>query len=345
MNGKNKFAKLFHSIRRIIKTVPALALAACLFAAYAQQAVVSAAAQTAASYQAKTAGELENGALIQFGTYDGEPILWRVIGRDDDGNPLLYSEYILTYKAFDNAFWLANTDKNYGNNYWLGSDLRAWLNSADETVTYDKDGAPTDGTVKFGYNSYEKEAGFLTGFSEKEQNAIVTSHHRQLIDELNSTADLVVNPDAKMHRYDSAIETCLTNYDDAKYLYTDDRVFLLDISEFWNLVYDAGYPVEKQPTEQAKKAAEHVPDEFSSYWLRSPRASYAEDTAPERYKGISAKPDGSSVRIVYSESLVLAKDAYDGTTGVVPALCLDRSVKIKSGNGTEKSPYLPAVSH
>lgn len=360
MNEKSNDSHTASAFFRRFRKLQAVLTALCLYASFAgtcgraaaeeiSSVIMPAASVTAAADQTasqkKTAGDLETGSLISFGAYNGEPILWRVIGRDEEGNPLLYSEYILTYKAFDNAFWLANTDKNYGSNYWLNSDLRSWLNSAEETVTYDKDGAPTRGTVKYGYNSYEKEAGFLNGFSEKEQNVIITAHHKQLIDELNSTVDLVVNPDAKMHSYDSAVDACLTNYDEAKYLYTDEKVFLLDISEFYHLVYRAGYSVEKEPTKQAAKVAEQELTEFSSYWLRSPRASYAEDTAPERYKGMSAKPDGASVRIVYSDSLVLAKDAYDGTTGVVPALYLNGDTGIAGGNGTVKSPYTVRLSH
>jgi hypothetical protein len=35
--------------------------------------------------------------------YYNEPILWRVINIDKDGDPLLFSEHILCLKAFDSA--------------------------------------------------------------------------------------------------------------------------------------------------------------------------------------------------------------------------------------------------
>lgn len=288
----------------------------------------------------KTAGKLTDGDYILFGSYQGQPILWQVIGRDDFGNPLLYSDKILTYKAFDNVFWLANTDRNNGNNYWLSSDLRTWLNSPAEYVKYDKDGAPTSGSVLHGYNSYAGEAGFLSGFTQAEQKAVFIARNRQIIDEANQNADAVENPGASMHQYDSSADSCTTNYAEARYLYTNDKVFLLDVAEFHSLVYSKGLAVEKQPTEQAAAAAQHPREGgFESYWLRTPRCSYADPEADPKYNGISAKPDGASVRTVFGPNLVLAQDAMDGSVGVVPALYLKHSTVLTGGTGDAGSPY------
>lgn len=290
---------------------------------------------------ADLAGDMAQGSYITFGTYQGDPILWRVIGSNDFGDPLLYSEYILDYMAFDNAFWMANTDKNYGNNYWAASDLRTWLNSQTEYVKYDKDGGPVSGTVKYGYNSYDSEPGFLYGFTEEERNAIFSSRNHQLMDEVNQTGDAVENPEAPLHQYEGNIEDCLTNYQEAKYLYSTEKVFLLDIYEFYQFVYKGGYPVEKHPSPYAEKTAEHVRDGgFESYWLRSPRVSSGSPEDDPKYNGASAKPDGASVRMVYSPELVLAADAYDGTQGVVPALYLKHSTKLTGGRGTAEDPYV-----
>ncbi|MCT4509700.1 MAG: DUF6273 domain-containing protein [Tepidibacter sp.] len=46
------------------------------------------------------------GDYILFGTYNEEPIIWRIINKDDDGDLLLWSEYIISYKAFDGAGFL-----------------------------------------------------------------------------------------------------------------------------------------------------------------------------------------------------------------------------------------------
>lgn len=287
-----------------------------------------------------TAKDIKIGQYITFGTYDKEPILWRVIDIDKEGNPLLYAENILTYKAFDDQLWVANTAKNYGNNYWASSDLRAWLNGVGDEIAYDASGAPKSGTTKDGWNAYEEEQGFLTEFTNEERDAIVLTKHKQLIDEVNSTSSSVVNKDAKLHRYESAMKDCLTNYEEARYLVTEEKVFLLDIKEFYTLIYQAGFPVVKEPTKNAKEKNEAKNKlSFSPYWLRTPRASYAEESADPKYGGISAKPDGASVRVVYGKDYILAKDAYDGSVGVIPALYLDKDCILSEGKGSITSPY------
>ena len=50
------------------------------------------------------------------------PILWRVIDFDEDGDPLLYSERILTLKAFDAGGDYHPDDGSDWNRYTLGSN-------------------------------------------------------------------------------------------------------------------------------------------------------------------------------------------------------------------------------
>jgi len=286
------------------------------------------------------AGDMKTGSYISFGTYNKEPILWLVIGKNEFGDPLLFAENILTYKAFDDQLWMANTDKNYGNNYWLNSDLRAWLNGEDESVKFDSNGGPTAGKVKDGYNAYADEPGFLYNFTQDEISSIVMTRHRQLIDEVNSTAKIIVNPTAKLHTYIPQIENSLGNYAEARYLLAEEKVFLLDINEFYSMVYKAGYNVTKSPTLKAMQLAEHkFTAGLSPFWLRTPRATYAEETADPKYNGASAKPDGASVRVVYNNNYILAKDAYDGSVGVVPALHLNKNTVLIHGKGTIASPF------
>lgn len=338
---------LQRSLRKKLATAAALCFAACTLAGcgtgeeQASGKSEEGPVKTEEGQPAGLAGDMEPGSYITFGSYQGEPLLWRVIGSNDFGDPLLYSEYIIDYMAFDNAFWMANTDKNYGNNYWAASDLRTWLNSQTEYVKYDKDGGPTSGTVKDGYNSYDREPGFLYGFTAEERNSIFSSRNRQLMDEVNQTGDALENPEAPLHQYEGDMETCLTNYQEAKYLYSTEKVFLLDIYEFYQFVYKAGYPVEKHPSPYAEKTAEHERNGgFESYWLRSPRVSSGSPEDDPKYNGASAKPDGASVRTVYSPELVLAADAYDGTQGVVPALYLKHSTRLTGGRGTAEDPYV-----
>ena len=81
---------------------------------------------------------MELGDYIEFGSYDGEPILWRVLQIDEQGDPLLWSDKILCLRPFDLAGALHETKKRQmrGSNFWAGSMLRQWLNSAEQQVTW-----------------------------------------------------------------------------------------------------------------------------------------------------------------------------------------------------------------
>ncbi|MEA4847445.1 MAG: hypothetical protein VB106_09470, partial [Clostridiaceae bacterium] len=49
----------------------------------------------------QAAQTVQVGDYIFFGTYNGQPILWRVISLDKKGDPLLFSEKLLSFKDFD----------------------------------------------------------------------------------------------------------------------------------------------------------------------------------------------------------------------------------------------------
>lgn len=55
--------------------------------------------------QVKTETTAKIGDYIQFGNYNGQTILWRVIDLDAAGDPLLLSEKILSIQAFDLEDW------------------------------------------------------------------------------------------------------------------------------------------------------------------------------------------------------------------------------------------------
>ena len=92
---------------------------------------------------------------------------------------------IIRYAAFD-AKEPSNSDSNranYGNNRWLVSNIRQWLNSEGAankwfTPQHEYDEAPTADKVYSRYGapeSYAEDPGFLTGFSNevKQHFAIV----------------------------------------------------------------------------------------------------------------------------------------------------------------------------
>jgi len=64
---------------------------------------------------------LEEGAYVQLGQWEGEPLLWQVAGREEDGWVLLAVSPVAEL-PFDR-------DGGYGSNLWAESDLRQWLNT------------------------------------------------------------------------------------------------------------------------------------------------------------------------------------------------------------------------
>lgn len=151
------------------------------------------------SVQPDTGALPKLGDCVLFGTYLGEPIEWRVINIEDNGDAVLLAEYILTMKAFSaaesgefnyddagNSYWSMNeteADRDLelqayvrGNSCWADSDIRKWLNSDRENVVYDGAG-PVMSAMSANKNGYANEPGFLTGFTIQEREAIVPTEN------------------------------------------------------------------------------------------------------------------------------------------------------------------------
>lgn len=86
---------------------------------------------------AKALSSLAVGALVKdTGTlYNGKPIVWKIADKGHSGYPsgsvTLITEKIISLKCFD-AIESGNSDSNrrsYGNNRWIYSNIRQWLNS------------------------------------------------------------------------------------------------------------------------------------------------------------------------------------------------------------------------
>lgn len=215
--------------------------------------------------------DVELGDTVVFGEYNGEPISWRVIKISDDGKEaVLLSKDIITMKAYDAAdssrfnedgnvdYWKqeseANTDmelqaKVRGNSDWENSNIRAWLNSAEETVDYNGH-PPMAEKMSELKNGYNTEIGFLCNFSEEERQAIV----------------------------ETEIQTKGNALAEGETITTKDKVFLLSMDELeW--LKEAGVSLLTTPTDAAleQDKSEWYEVEYSAYnvetyywWLREP---------------------------------------------------------------------------
>lgn len=214
---------------------------------------------------------IQLGSAVTLGTYNGEPVSWQVIHlSEDESQAVLITEQIVTMKAYDAAqserfnrdagvdYWKYTDDdfadkaveaKVRGNNTWDSSCIRTWLNSDEQVVSYE--GAVPSGKVMSDMkNGYEHEAGFLCGFTQEEQDAIVTTQVR-------SKGNVLSKDSAQV---------------------TDDKVFLLDMEELeW--LREADVSILAKPTEAAVREDEtHWYGAYSLdlgtdnyfWWLREP---------------------------------------------------------------------------
>lgn len=217
--------------------------------------------------QQPAAAPAKLGDRITLGTYNGEPIEWRVIHiSEDKTQAVVISNNVLTMKAFDAAeggsfnkyggedYWRtrsAELDPEIqrqirGDNRWELSNIRTWLNSDKENIKYEGQ-APVSAAMSEKRNGYHTEAGFLNGFTDEELSAVAVTEV--------STAGNV----------------------------TEDRVFLLSLDELqW--LYDADVSVYAAPTEAAveKDKSEWYAVDKSAYntediywWLREPESETA----------------------------------------------------------------------
>lgn len=253
---------------------------------------------------------ISTGDYIEFGKYNGSPILWRVINKDVNGY-MLFSEKIICFKAFD-----ASGDKTdgrgdedrigFGSNYWEKSNLRQWLNSYDREVNYSTQ-LPDKNHVS--HNSYDKQPGFLYNFTYKERNSIKQVTHKCILARIDKDA---MDGGTELYEYNIEIADCIANYDSSYYENVTDKVFLLSTEEVKNFVYDRTWEYKKSSTED---------NSISWYWLRIPSADYSD-----------------IIRAV-GEGGIYGDNANDGTGGVAPALYLKSEVTPINGEGTKDSPY------
>ncbi|MDE6128382.1 MAG: TIR domain-containing protein [Lachnospiraceae bacterium] len=277
----------------------------CLFAA-----VIAAGCFLLNGGREREKAQVQVGDTVIFGSYNGEEISWRVLKLSEDGSQaVLVAVDILTMKAFDAAeggrynryestdYWgqssAADTDFELqmlvrGNNNWSVSNIRTWLNSADEVVNY-ADQPPEASAMAEKKNGYQNEAGFLHDFTAEELAAIVET-------------EIVTNSNV-LH--------------DADAVTSMDRVYLLSMEELqW--FDEAGISKLAVPTQAAVEQdgsywymldyTEYNIKEYC-WWLREPVA----DTASQCY----LVGNGYTMENIRQENVGL--EGY----GVRPALTVD----------------------
>lgn len=260
---------------------------------------------------AQLLSNLPIGSKIKFGTYaveasSREPIIWTIADKNHEGYPAnsvtLITDKMIDQRAFD-AKEPSNTDtnrKNYGNNRYIPSNLRQWLNKASNPWyvsqhTYDASPTDTDVSQPTGYADIP---GFMSNFLTKELALIKDT---TLTVAKNTVTD------------GGGVETCVDKFFLASNtevglanepggaegvklaLFTDDAS---RISTFTDQAFINSLATSK-PT---SGAAYH-------YWLRSPVSSYSH-----------------IVRLVSTTGALYYTNAFSGLYGLRPLCNLDSAV-------------------
>ena len=251
--------------------------------------------------------------------YNGKPILFTVMEHNHTGDPAgstaLITSNIITLKCFD-AIEAGNSDSNrkqYGNNRYLYSNIKQWLNSEKAAgqwyaAQHSADAPPNNGNVWSNNNEYDGEAGFLTNFSAQ----------------LKATLMTVTKRVAKN-----------TVIDGGSYEDTTQKIFLLSNTEVGlanenNIAEGSIYDLFKTasnriayPTAEAVAKSEYKSDGLAVgkpwwWWLRTP---YASTSYYARY--------------VSTGGTLGSYLAYYGSGGVRPACVVSSSILVSDAADTD----------
>lgn len=291
------------------------------------------------------------GDYVRFGTYNGQPIVWRVIHNDTNKNPILFADRIISVKAFDAAGpYHRNTRKanhsrvTLGSNFYRDSNLRQWLNSDQKTIDWIQND-PERRRISGGYNVYHTEQGFLAdgNFSAGERRLIRPFTHRVILSNIDTEFKSGGNA---IHRMSEDIKGSMTNYDSAYYQELTDRVFLLSVKQLKEYVFDRSRElgpefVQATPTPQAVQQARLTrPARDQNAYLN--KKILDENVHLEYWLNTPATGDFSSnVRIVKLNGTLEHANPHQGVKGVRPALMLDMAALngMPRGRGTKTEPY------
>lgn len=259
------------------------------------------------------------GSKVKFGKYqvnteEAQSIIWTIVAKNHVSTPAypsdsvtLHAAGILDLRCFD-AKEPNNTAfgrRDYGNNRYVVSNLKQWLNSraaanAWYSSQHSYDQSPNSSVyVNFG-TQYAAKAGFLSLFSDDEYNAIL------------DTSILTAKPTED----GGGSETIVT------------KVFLpskieVGVSQENNISEGAswgyytsnslrkGHLAAQCFDNTSSSLKPDSKDEAWSWWLRSPEYSMT-----------------SNVRTVLDTGQVSTKNSYNGSVGVRPALNLSSSLLV-----------------
>ena len=242
--------------------------------------------------------------------YYGQPIVFQMIDVNHAGYPAnsitLLTDKSIMLKSFD-AKEASNPDtnrQNYGNNRYLHSNLRQWMNKEVNpwyAAQHSYDTPPNATNVNSGWNDYEAEAGFLSNFSAEMKAKL-------LLTTLTVAKNTVTDGGGSETVQDkvfflSNTEVGLANENGV----VEGSLFSIFNSDTARLA---------KPTAEAVANSEYTSTSLTAndpwhWWLRTPYAGYS-----------------NNARVVNSSGSLSNTIAYYGHFGVRPALNLSSDIMV-----------------
>lgn len=278
-----------------------------------------------------SAPQLQIGDYIVLGKCYNEPIIWRCIDIDENG-PLMLSDKIITYMSF------------YSNNCWDSSFIRTWLNSSAKAGEIDW-GPWRDPTTYFYDVGYKGKDGFLadSNFTAAERSLIKEVSQISLVDAVHKGIATQGTMEVKVGDIFIDDTTC-SYYDEVLAHYVTDKVFLLDVKQYYALKEKTELLGDYYNAEGTESAVENAPDrmdveynrmdvKYNSYYLRTP---FPQPTNPRD------DMDGTMVIRVHAGGILGGRGVFASyNSGIRPAFYLNEAAaQIVSGGGTAEEPYV-----
>lgn len=298
---------------------------------------------------------LKEGDYVKFGTYHGAAILWRVVDLDEDGDPMLLSDQIITNKPFN---LYSNCES-----CWEVSYIRSWLNSeaGEGQVKYGEEESilayPLDPGV-WDVDVLKKEAGFLSpkNFTSAEIGILKESKQKDTLigkymaGKEGGSKEYYI--DYNLWQVDQAAAIAKNAY----YKYVTDRMFVMDIIQLNDVYKKFGDYAITTATYESLQYEKNAKTEYIDHYynnsgtkeipLAKPVESSAQYVRNFIARSNSAERDYALIGIGYTNmgALELGFGSSGGDnldiTGVRPACYVDMSkTSIASGSGSKDDPY------
>lgn len=265
---------------------------------------------------AQAISNLAVGAKVKFGNYKVEsevlaPLIWKVADKNHSGYPAssvtLITENIIDLRGFD-AKEPTNTDTNrqtYGNNRYLHSNLRQWLNDSGDSwwaATHTYDATPNDAGMSQP-TGYDDKRGFKSYFTANELAAL-----------LDTTLTVAKNTIIDGGGSETVVDKFFLPSTTEVGLANENSIAEGSILSIFSAATDASRLAYATQAAITNSLSASKPASISAgwhWWLRTPSSGYS-----------------CNARLVYSSGALYGGNAYVGYYGVRPLCNLSSGILV-----------------